>query len=133
VAGARGIVRLLCWSRVSDWQVEEFEVPLNESDTTANLIDPAILSCGWIEDDMRREVLITARQLFLVGDEVQRKPPLRADYVLRQSGVPVAVLEAKDESHHEGAGLQQAKAYADCWKSTSRFPRMERHSSNSTI
>lgn len=86
---------------------------LSEADTRAKLIDPAVKAAGWTEDGIRREVKVTDGRLYLVGDESHRRKPLWADYVLSCDGVPVAVLEAKDEDHHVASGLQQAKAYAE--------------------
>jgi type I restriction enzyme, R subunit len=87
-------------------------VNLSELDTRAKLIDPAIARAGWGEDAIRREVRITNGRNFLVGDVVHRRPGLIADYILYWKDVPIAVVEAKDNSHHEAAGLQQAKQYA---------------------
>jgi type I restriction enzyme R subunit len=87
-------------------------MPLSESDTRAKLIDPALMSAGWTEEQLKREVHITDGRLYLVGAEAHRRQPLWADYVLYWKSVPIAVVEAKDETHHAAAGLQQAKAYA---------------------
>jgi len=86
---------------------------LSEADTRAKLIDPAVTKAGWDEPQIRREVQITQGRLYLVGNEPHRRQPLYADYVLSWEGVPLAVLEAKDEAHHVAAGLQQAKKYAE--------------------
>lgn len=55
---------------------------------------------------------VTEGRLYLVGNETHRRKPLWADYVLSSDGLPIAVIEAKDDSHHVAAGLQQAKSYA---------------------
>lgn len=93
---------------------------LNEADTRAKLIDPKLREAGWGEDRIAREHYVqkdrqsTAGRIYLVGDEARRKLPKKVDYVLRYSDVlPVAVIEAKDESHEPGAGLQQAISYAE--------------------
>ena len=40
--------------------------------------------------------------------------PQKADYLLRYSeSLPIAIVEAKDEDHSVGAGLQQAMGYAE--------------------
>jgi type I restriction enzyme, R subunit len=85
---------------------------LGEADTRVKLIDPALKRAGWDEVRIRREVQVTQGRLYLVGNDTHRRQPLWADYVLSWDGLPLAVLEAKDESHHVAAGLQQAKAYA---------------------
>ena len=56
---------------------------------------------------------VTDGRLYLVGDESHRRKPLWADYVLSWEDLPIAVVEAKDDSHHVAAGLQQAKSYAE--------------------
>lgn len=86
---------------------------MNEADTRAKLIDPALGKAGWAEDFIRREVHITNGRLYLVGDEAHRRKPLWSDYVLYWKGLPLATLEAKDTEHHVAAGLQQAKTYAE--------------------
>jgi type I restriction enzyme R subunit len=86
---------------------------LGEADTRAKLIDPAIIGVGWTEELIRREVQVTQGRLYLVGDETHRRKPLWADYVLSWEGVPIAVIEAKEEDRHVAAGLQQAKSYAE--------------------
>jgi len=86
---------------------------LSEADTRAKLIDPPLKQAGWDEDKIRREVQVTEGRLYLVGNQTHRRQPLWADYVLSWDTLPVAVLEAKDESHHVAAGLQQAKSYAE--------------------
>jgi type I restriction enzyme R subunit len=86
---------------------------LSEADTRAKLIDPALKAAGWPEDRIRREVKVTNGRVYLVGDETHRRKPLWADYVLSWDGVPIAVVEAKDDDHHVASGLQQAKAYAE--------------------
>ena len=86
---------------------------LSEADTRVKLIDPALASAGWGEDRIRREVQITNGRLFLVGNETHRRQPTFADYLLYSDDVPVAVVEAKDDSHEPADGLQQAKAYAE--------------------
>jgi len=47
------------------------------------------------------------------GRLVSRGRRKRADYLLVYEGVPLGVIEAKDNSHAMGDGLQQALAYAE--------------------
>jgi len=85
----------------------------NEADTRAKLIDPKLHSAGWDEERIKREHFFTKGQIYLVGGKAQRKQPLKADYLLRYTdALPLAVVEAKEEGAAPGAGLQQAKAYA---------------------
>jgi type I site-specific restriction endonuclease len=95
------------------------DMVLNEADTRAKLIDPKIKAVGWGETHIEREHHVvkgrafTAGRIYLVGEESRRRPPRRADYLFRvHNALPIAVLEAKDESHSVDAGLEQAKGYA---------------------
>ncbi len=86
---------------------------LNESDTRAKLIDPKLHKAGWQEEKIRREIYITQGQIYLVGEEPRRKEKRRPDYILLyRPSFPIAVVEAKDESHSPLAGLQRTKEYA---------------------
>lgn len=87
---------------------------LNEADTRAKLIDPKLHEAGWNEARIEREHHFTKGRIYLVGDEHRRKEPKKADYLLRYAdSLPIAVVEAKDESHNPGDGMQQAKSYAE--------------------
>ena len=85
---------------------------MNESETRAEYIDPALAAAGWgvVEGSkIRREYPITMGRI--VGNG-QRGKPLSADYVLEFRNTKLAVVEAKawDEPLTEGVG--QAKDYA---------------------
>lgn len=88
-------------------------MPLNEPDTRAKLIDPALHEAGWTEDMIAREQ--TPGPVHIVGGG-GRRGRKRMDYVLqvRIQGkmIPVAVVEAKSKGHMPDAGLEQAKSYA---------------------
>lgn len=89
---------------------------LNESDTRAKLIDPALHRRGWTEDLIKREE--TAGAIEIVGDRPRRRGKGRADYTLRvkvdsnSQGVAVALIEAKAEDLPPAHGLEQGKLYA---------------------
>jgi type I restriction enzyme R subunit len=93
-------------------------MPLNEADTRAKLIDPALYACGWTEDLIRREE--SAGAIEIVDGRPRRRARGRVDYTLRvklnpeTQPVAVALIEAKAESLPPGHGLEQAKAYAAC-------------------
>ena len=88
-------------------------MPYNEEGTKLHLITPALLRAGRSGPRITMEYQITAGHNVLHGDSHRKLPPLKADYVLRYSGsLPIAVVEAKDEGHTPGAGLQQAQEYA---------------------
>jgi type I restriction enzyme R subunit len=87
---------------------------LSESDICAKYISPAIAQAGWDElTQIRREVTFTAGRVIVRGRLHSRGEKRRADYVLyHQKNQPIAVIEAKDNQHGIGAGMQQALAYA---------------------
>ena len=85
---------------------------MNEAETRAELIDPALRSAGWGVDDgsrVRREVIAPGR---LIGGGHRGKQDI-ADYVLIHRGQKLAVIEAKKRSLPETEGLGQAKRYAE--------------------
>jgi len=86
---------------------------MNEAETRAEHIDPALAAAGWgvVEGSrIRREYPITLGRLEGHG---RRGKPLTADYVLTYRNTKLAVVEAKawDQAPSEGVG--QAKNYAD--------------------
>ncbi|GJL68313.1 MAG: type I restriction endonuclease subunit R [Nitrospirales bacterium] len=86
---------------------------MNEAETRAEHIDPAIKAAGWgVVEGSRvlREYPITLGRIEGHG---RRAKPLIADYVLVYRNTKLAVIEAKawDEKLTEGVG--QAKAYAE--------------------
>ncbi|MCC6446297.1 MAG: DEAD/DEAH box helicase family protein [Armatimonadetes bacterium] len=90
---------------------------MNEADTRAKLIDPALHAQGWIEDLIKREE--TAGAVEIVGGRPRRRAGGRIDYTLRvrlndhTQPVAVALIEAKSEDLPPAHGLEQGKAYAD--------------------
>src|SRR5213592_4308027 len=91
-------------------------MPLNESDTRAKLIDPAIHAQGWTEDLIRREE--TAGAIQIIDGKPRKQAKGRVDYTLRikvnpeAQAVAVALIEAKAEDLPPTHGLEQAKLYA---------------------
>ncbi len=86
-------------------------MPLNEADTRAKLIDPALRSRGWHEDWIRREQ--TPGPFVRTASGYERGQG-RTDYVLYIPGqeeemIPIAVVEAKAEDAPPDAGIEQAK------------------------
>jgi type I restriction enzyme R subunit len=84
---------------------------MNESETRADLIDPALKAAGWgvVEGSkVNREVICPGRILG-VG---QRGEATTADYVLSYRGRKLAAVEAKAAGKGVTAGLGQAKIYA---------------------
>lgn len=86
---------------------------MNEAETRAELIDPALRDAGWavVEGSrVRREYHISPGRLQGAG---RRGKPEIADYVLLYRNRQLAVIEAKKQSLPYTEGVQQAKAYAD--------------------
>ena len=84
---------------------------MNEAETRAELIDPALKAAGWGEVEgsrVRREVIAPGR---LQGGGKRSKAEI-ADYVLVYRNHKLAVIEAKKRDTPAGEGVGQAKAYA---------------------
>ena len=87
---------------------------LTETEICDQFITPAVYAGGWDRHvQVRREYTFTDGQVIVRGKLVTRGKKKRADYVLFFSpNLPLAVIEAKDNTHPIGAGMQQALAYA---------------------
>jgi type I restriction enzyme R subunit len=86
---------------------------MNEAETRAEHIDPALAAAGWGVVDgsrIRREYPITLGRLEGHG---RRGKPLTADYVLIYRNTKLAVVEAKAWDQELTEGVGQAKNYAD--------------------
>ena len=101
---------------------------MNEADTRANLIDPALKDAGWGTGDavVRREVHLAQER----ADVKQARargvaPPERSrdfvDYVLEVRGHPLAALEAKADTFGVTEGREQAIRYAKKLKARFAF------------
>lgn len=85
---------------------------MSEEDIKLQYITPAILS-KWDRDKITMETRITDGKINLKGNFVFREKPKRADYILYLSANnPIAIVEAKDNTHSVSHGLQQAMTYA---------------------
>lgn len=86
---------------------------LSEEDIKLRYITPAIQNAGWDNKQIRMEYAFTAGRIILRGNITARGKKKSADYLLSyKSNFPLAVVEAKDNKHSVGAGLQQAIEYA---------------------
>lgn len=87
---------------------------LSERDIITKYILPAIEASGWDKrNQIREEVSFTAGRIFVKGKLTKRGEKKRADIIIYyKSNIPVAVVEAKDNKHAVGAGMQQALEYA---------------------
>ena len=88
---------------------------LSERDICTKFITPSILSKGWDKNkQIREEVSFTDGRIIVYGKTYKRGVNKRADYILYQkSNLPIAIVEAKDNNHSIGEGIQQALDYAD--------------------
>ena len=87
---------------------------MTEEEVKLNYITPAIEDAGWLKKQMRMEYPITAGKIVVRGNTARRLEKLKADYVLfYKENLPLAVVEAKDNSHRVGDGIQQALNYAE--------------------
>lgn len=88
---------------------------MTEEDIKLQYITPAILA-KWDKSRITMETKITDGKICLNGNFVHRdkKSAKFADYVLYwNSSFPIAIVEAKDNSHSVSFGLQQAIEYAE--------------------
>jgi len=88
---------------------------MSERDICTKFITPALQQAGWdILKQIREEVSFTNGRIIVRGKLHTRGETRRADYILyHQLNMPLAVIEAKDNKHSVGAGMQQALAYAE--------------------
>ena len=88
---------------------------LTEQDIRTKFITPAVLRAGWDKmTQMREDVRLTAGRINVRGRLVSRGKGKRADYILEyKPNIRIAVIEAKDNKHSIGDGMQQALEYAE--------------------
>jgi type I restriction enzyme R subunit len=84
---------------------------MNEAETRAELIDPALKAAGWGVNGsrIRREYVIVPGRLEGKG---KRGKVLKADYILEYRNTKLAVVEAKAVTEAITEGVGQAKDYA---------------------
>jgi type I restriction enzyme, R subunit len=87
---------------------------LSERDICTKFITPALRKAGWDEMlQIREEVSFTKGRVIVRGKLVSRGKAKRADYVLYyKPNIPLALIEAKDNTHAVGDGIQQGLEYA---------------------
>lgn len=91
---------------------------LTETDIRTKFITPALLGAKgdkWdVMTQMREEVYFTRGRVIVRGKTVKRGEAKKVDYILSyKPNLPLAVVEAKDNNHSVGAGMQQALKYAE--------------------
>ena len=85
---------------------------MNESETRAELIDPALTAAGWgvvSGSRVRREYPISPGRIEGRG---RPRSAVKADYVLEYRNTKLAVIEAKAKEEPVSLGVAQAKHYA---------------------
>ncbi|WNZ47526.1 DEAD/DEAH box helicase family protein [Leptolyngbya boryana CZ1] len=88
---------------------------LSERDICTKYITPSIVGAGWdIQTQIREEVTFTKGRVNPKGKLVSRGQSNRADYILYfKPNIPLAIVEAKDNNHGLGDGMQQALRYGE--------------------
>ncbi|WNF04326.1 DEAD/DEAH box helicase family protein [Brevibacillus borstelensis] len=88
---------------------------LSERDICSKYITPSIIQAGWnLQNQIREEVTFTDGRIIVRKKMVTRGEKKRADYILYyKPNIPIAIIEAKDNKHTIGAGMQQALAYGE--------------------
>jgi type I restriction enzyme R subunit len=91
---------------------------LTETDIRTKFITPAIAGEGGTKWNVMTQILeeryFTKGRVIVRGKLTTRGEAKKADYILfYKPNIPLAVVEAKDNSHSVGAGMQQALEYAE--------------------
>jgi type I restriction enzyme R subunit len=88
---------------------------LSERDICTKFIAPALQKAGWdMQTQLREEVYITKGRIIVRGRMTTRAAGKRVDYILYyKPNIPIAIIEAKDNHHSVGDGMQQALNYAE--------------------
>jgi type I restriction enzyme R subunit len=91
---------------------------LTEADIRTKFITPALVGADgqkWnVMTQLREETYFTKGRVIVRGKTVKRGEAKKADYLLfYKPNIPIAVIEAKDNNHSVGAGMQQALEYAE--------------------
>ncbi len=88
---------------------------LSEQDICSKYILPAVTAAGWdLKYQIREQVSFTAGKILVRGKTVSRGEQKRADFILYyRNELPLAVIEAKDNKHSVGSGMEQALGYGE--------------------
>ena len=88
---------------------------LSERDICTKFIIAAVKQAGWDEmSQIREEVSFTKGRIIVRGKLVTRGKAKRADCILYyKPNIPIAVIEAKDNNHSVGDGMQRGLDYAE--------------------
>lgn len=87
---------------------------LTETDIRTKFITPAIAASWDVMTQVLEERYFTKGRVIVRGKLTSRGKARKADYILfYKPNLPLAVVEAKDNNHTVGAGMQQALDYAE--------------------
>lgn len=87
---------------------------LTEQEIRTRYITPAIRAAGWKPSDIAEERYFTAGRIQIQpGGRARRGHRNFVDYLLTYKNIALAVVEAKDNKHTVGSGMQQALRYAE--------------------
>ena len=88
---------------------------LTEQDICTKFVVPALEKAGWnIVTQVREQVYFTDGRIIVRGKLHTRGKGKKADFILYQkNNIPIAIIEAKDNNHSIGSGMQQGLSYAD--------------------
>lgn len=88
---------------------------LSERDICTKFITPALENANWDKQtQILEEVSFTDGKIIVRGKLTARGAKKRADYILyHKPNMAIAIIEAKDNKHTVGAGIQQALDYAE--------------------
>lgn len=121
--GVGGLIRLK--SRDLKYMDSKEKKQLSEADIKEKFITPAIVKAGWDEmTQIHREVTLTPGPVVVRGNMSSRNKKKKkfADYVLqKEKGVPIAVIEAKENNYSVSHGMQQALGYAEIMEVPSAY------------
>lgn len=87
---------------------------LSEQEIRTRYITPAVQRAGWQPQQIREEYYFTDGRMHVgTGRSAMRGERSYADYLLIHRNVPLALIEAKDNNHGVGGGMQQALRYGE--------------------
>lgn len=94
--------------------MNEDKKSLSETEIRTRYITPSLVNAGWSYDDIHEEKSFTDGRVIDEGKgQYSRGVRKRTDYLLTCNSSYIAVVEAKDNNHPIGFGMQQAIDYAN--------------------
>lgn len=89
-------------------------MPLTETEVRSKLIDPALKKAGWnLDTQVAMEYYVNDGRVEVKNGKGTRGKKQFVDYLLCiRRNIPIALIEAKEELHSVGSGMQQGIGYA---------------------